>query len=266
MKKSLLTLVFAATTAAISFSQLVVPGPIAFDNVSGGSLTPIFQGSAGAYEAEPGILVPRITGSLTSVDIDAILTATVNGTYANDLMVFVSSSEDLTVAANYLLQVGGFSNFTTNKFPWACGATCDTDVLGTAVGGAVSSFAAMDFTNSTMIIWVGNGYIDANPPTNSGSWTINSISFGGVTAFADVEENTLTSKVYPNPASDDLTIELNTNATSVSIIGMDGKVISTESVNANSVTVNVSALVAGVYVYEIVAENGEVVRNTFVKK
>ena len=59
---------------------------------------------------------------------------------------------------------------------------------------------------------------------------------------------------------------VNTNATSVSIMGMDGKVISSESVNSNSIAVNVSDLVAGVYFYEVVAENGTVVRNTFVKK
>jgi hypothetical protein len=87
-----------------------------------------------------------------------------------------------------------------------------------------------------------------------------------ITNIASVVENTISTSVYPNPTSDVLNIELSENATSVSIIGLDGKVISTESVNANTVTVNVSALVAGVYIYQIVAENGEVVRNTFVKK
>jgi len=81
-----------------------------------------------------------------------------------------------------------------------------------------------------------------------------------------ISENTITASVYPNPATDVLNIKLNANATSVSVLGMDGKVISTESVNTNTLAVNVADLVAGVYVYEIVAENGEVVRNTFVKK
>lgn len=124
------------------------------------------------------------------------------------------------------------------------------------------------------------GYVFADATTHAGVLTstntfdgfgnydvdVANAIFPNVTLVASLNENAVSAKVYPNPASDDLTIELNTNATSVSIIGMDGKVISTESVNANSVTVNVSALVAGVYVYEIVADNGEVVRNTFVKK
>ena len=47
---------------------------------------------------------------------------------------------------------------------------------------------------------------------------------------------------------------------------MDGKVISTEVINANTAAVNVSNLVSGVYFYEIATENGSLVRNTFVKK
>jgi hypothetical protein len=81
-----------------------------------------------------------------------------------------------------------------------------------------------------------------------------------------INENTMTASVYPNPASDVLNIQLTENATSVSIIGMDGKVISTELINANTAAVNVSNLVSGVYFYEIATENGSLVRNTFVKK
>lgn len=84
---------------------------------------------------------------------------------------------------------------------------------------------------------------------------------------AGVDENSsLSVSAFPNPASEVLNIKLNTNATSVSVIGMDGKVVSTEFTNAKTVSVNVSNLVAGVYFYEIVSENGEVVRNSFVKK
>jgi hypothetical protein len=87
-----------------------------------------------------------------------------------------------------------------------------------------------------------------------------------ITNVASIVENTITTSAYPNPTNDVLNIKLSANATSVSIIGLDGKVISSEVINANTAQVNVSNLVAGVYIYEIVAENGEVVRNTFVKK
>jgi hypothetical protein len=79
-------------------------------------------------------------------------------------------------------------------------------------------------------------------------------------------ENEIVSSVYPNPASDVLNIKFKANATSVSIISMDGKVVSTQKVSSNTVTVDLSNVLAGAYIYEIVAENGTVIRNTFVKK
>jgi hypothetical protein len=87
-----------------------------------------------------------------------------------------------------------------------------------------------------------------------------------ITNVAGVEENSMEVSVYPNPATDVLNIQLAENVSSVSVLGMDGKVISTQVVNANTATVNVSNLVSGVYFYEVVAENGTIVRNTFVKK
>jgi hypothetical protein len=87
-----------------------------------------------------------------------------------------------------------------------------------------------------------------------------------ITNVAGIEENSMEVSVYPNPATDVLNIQLTENASSVSILGMDGKVVSTQVVNANTATVNVSNLVSGVYFYEVVAENGTIVRNTFVKK
>ena len=87
-----------------------------------------------------------------------------------------------------------------------------------------------------------------------------------ITNVAGIEENSIEVSVYPNPATDVLNIQLTENAKSVSILGMDGKVISTQVVNANTAAVNISNLVSGVYFYEVVAENGTVVRNTFVKK
>lgn len=95
---------------------------------------------------------------------------------------------------------------------------------------------------------------------------LDDVVVSGTTSGAGINENTISATVYPNPASDVLNIKLTENATSVSILGMDGKIISTESVNSNVVVVNVSNLVSGVYFYEVVAENGTVIRNTFVKK
>ena len=87
------------------------------------------------------------------------------------------------------------------------------------------------------------------------------------TAFVSTEEKSLeVLSAYPNPTTDVLNITLNENATSVSILGLDGKLISTDIVNSNIVTLNVADLAAGVYFYEVVTAEGDKVRNKFIKK
>lgn len=108
------------------------------------------------------------------------------------------------------------------------------------------------------------GFFDLQTPTEGSTLWLDAFQLGGVSGV--LENQPILSKVYPNPATDVLNIQLNTNASSVSILGLDGKVISTEKVNSNEVSVNVANLVSGMYVYEVTSTNGEVVRNSFLKK
>lgn len=263
MKKTLLSLVLGVVTSVSAIAQITVPGPIAFDNIPGGSVTPVFQGSAGTAEISAGVLIPQITGSLNSVTMDAILTASVDDTYANDLMILVTSSDDLTQQANYLLQIGGFGNFVPgNKFNWGCEPACDVATPGTAVAGTVNAFTAMDFTNSTMIIWVANGYVNANPATNEGSWTINSMTFGGVSLVTNgINENVISASVYPNPANDVLNIDIAEEIATVSVLSLDGKVVATST----TASVNVADLNAGMYIYQVTTANGSIATGNFAK-
>lgn len=73
-------------------------------------------------------------------------------------------------------------------------------------------------------------------------------------------------KVYPNPTNAILNIETNAAANSVSIISMDGKVVSTTAMSGLTGSVDVSNLTEGVYFYEVAIADGSVIRNTFVKK
>ena len=75
----------------------------------------------------------------------------------------------------------------------------------------------------------------------------------------------MSTSVYPNPATDVLNITMNAEIETVSIIGMDGKTISTQDVNGMSTVVEVANLNAGVYMYQIVGVDGSIVRESFVK-
>lgn len=84
--------------------------------------------------------------------------------------------------------------------------------------------------------------------------------------FASVEESNLEVSIFPNPTVDVLNFTLNANAETVSIYSLDGKLISTENVNASNGTIEVSNLNAGTYFYEFTTSEGDITRNTFVKK
>lgn len=68
-------------------------------------------------------------------------------------------------------------------------------------------------------------------------------------------------KLYPNPATDILTIEFGTaTVTGVNIINLSGQVISNNSVNNGTVKVDVSNLQSGMYIYQAVDANGSVLK------
>lgn len=84
--------------------------------------------------------------------------------------------------------------------------------------------------------------------------------------YASVEENNLEVSIFPNPTVDVLNFTLNANVETASIFSLDGKLISTENVNASNGTIDVSNLTEGTYLYEFTTSEGVVTRNTFVKK
>jgi hypothetical protein len=78
-------------------------------------------------------------------------------------------------------------------------------------------------------------------------------------------ENEIISSIYPNPANDVLNIELKEIIPTVSILSVDGKIISSQSVNDLSTSVDVQNLSAGLYSYKIETNEGKILINNFYK-
>ena len=87
-------------------------------------------------------------------------------------------------------------------------------------------------------------------------------------SVAGVNEATIANaSVYPNPAADVLNFKLEgVDATSITIFGLDGKILISQSVSGATGSVNVAELNSGMYIYQIATANGETVKSTFVKK
>ncbi len=258
MKKLLLSAALFASFVSASFAQLNLPTGTT-GNINGGNFVPVVQGMTGTYEVA-GALVPRVSGSFTSATVNASLTATASLTYANDLCIMVTEGPSLNPAETRIIQIGGFSNLATNKLDWPCAPACDTNIIGTLVTGTVN-FAAIDFTNTSYVLWLGNGYTAAG---TSGTWNITQLTLGGT--LVSIEESLaagFSAVAYPNPASDVLNITVEGDeVVSVAVIAMDGKVVS----NNNGSNALVADLTAGMYIYEARTASGAVIRNTFVKK
>lgn len=90
------------------------------------------------------------------------------------------------------------------------------------------------------------------------------VNFTSSNGLAENELNI--ASVYPNPAVDVLNFNLNGDATSIAILSLDGKVISSQEVTGTFAKVNVSNLTSGIYMYQVATTNGVVATNKFVKK
>lgn len=90
------------------------------------------------------------------------------------------------------------------------------------------------------------------------------VNFTGSNGLA--ENSVEVASVYPNPAIDVLNFNLNGDATSIAILTLDGKVISSQEVSDTFAKVNVSSLTSGIYMYQVTTTSGVVTTNKFVKK
>jgi hypothetical protein len=228
-----------------SITSLLLWAPVKSDVGTGGSFRAvIWANNAGTPGAELG----SVTIPLSQVD-----------TTAAGLNV-AEAAVGYNVAANFASAIAIPANgefWAGVVLPTTAG---DTLALVTNTDG---DFA--DATTHTGEFWSDNTFHTFGDAQNWGS-LIAIAAFPVVNFQVGLTENEIVASVYPNPASDVLNINLKANATSVSIISMDGKVVSTQNVTSNTVAVDLSTVLAGAYIYEIVAENGVVIRNTFVKK
>ncbi|MFI5196461.1 MAG: T9SS type A sorting domain-containing protein [Chitinophagales bacterium] len=101
-------------------------------------------------------------------------------------------------------------------------------------------------------------YFDLNPPVVTNT-TLNTIAAPNkINAIA----KGLKIKVYPNPATTEITIEASEQVTAIAISNLVGQTIYTQTCNAKNIEVNIANLPSGIYFVKV---NGTVVRK-FVKE
>jgi hypothetical protein len=86
-------------------------------------------------------------------------------------------------------------------------------------------------------------------------------------ALVGIHTNTLeVISAYPNPAHDVLNIKANQKLESVSLFSLDGKLIISENINTDNVTLDVRNVPTGIYFYEIKTSTGESIKEKIIVK
>ena len=79
----------------------------------------------------------------------------------------------------------------------------------------------------------------------------------GIPASVSAVNNAINVSIYPNPATDDLTVKMSNNAyNSFTITNTTGQVIMQQSLTTSQTTINVKALPAGMYYVTLKGDNG----------
>ncbi len=114
-----------------------------------------------------------LTGTLTAVSVNAVLNASTNFTYADDLCVYI---DDLPLSTGGQLQVGGFSNLSAaERLFWANGGS---NVPGTTVIDTQTLANPLNMGSlPNAAVWLGNGYgASGTSGTFTGSVTLRGVS------------------------------------------------------------------------------------------
>jgi hypothetical protein len=180
--------------------------------------------------------------ALTAIDTAAAsMMALGDGNIYNNVITFttpVAIPANGKFWAGFILPTGANAFATAISTPFADGATHTGEIQGSG-----TFFTFDDGTNAT---WQLDAAITVYP--------IVDFTLG-------LNENVISSSVYPNPANAELNIKTTEDITSVVVTTTDGKTVATGTTS----NINVAALNAGMYIYQVTTVSGKVGTGNFVK-
>ena len=208
---------------------------------TGNIVVAIWADNAGA---PGGVATPlgSVIVPLSSIDTSAAAYSLTDGTrFYNHVAAF---SSPVTIPAN-------------GKF-WA------GVVLPTGAGNGVALFTNNANSNPFAgAAYSGEIWSDATFHTMASAWGVPlAFSIYPIVNFTNsVDENVVSTSVYPNPANTELNIKTTEEIASVVITTTDGKTVA----KGNTSNINVSELNAGMYIYQVTTVSGKIGTGNFVK-
>ncbi len=143
--------------------------------------------------------------------------------------------------SNHAAQAGETSALLLTHLPTTTGSWVSIDVPLTSFGGAQSREALYQFliTSNLGSVYVDNIYLHKNTILSNDSFNVTKV------------------KLYPNPTSNILNIEVAANVQNVVIYNVLGQEVMNKQTNGTSVSLDVSGLNAGIYVVKTTIDGNE---------
>lgn len=171
---------------------------------------------------------------------------------------------DLTPDGNFLVSSGGYSTVDNTFKCFILVLDAANGDFQTNMGNNGFLFESTNYQHIQQAHYITNGSSDINEHRIVFNGLTNSLTFGATESVVgrlrwssspvgieEVEQTSL--KIYPNPASTILNIELN-EATQIRIVNVLGEMVATQKLNTGNNSLDVSNLVSGVYFLH--TENG----------
>jgi len=204
------------------------------------------------------------TGSLT-VKVYNYSSATITGTEIGSVTVPLSAID--TTVAGYSTAEGMPYNVTAT---FASPLTIPNDIVVMIILPTGNNAIVMpsnttgDFAfaeTHTFEVWSDNTIHNFHEAWQGNVDVAMPIFLAGDLTLGIDENDMVEAAAYPNPATDVLNIKAGEAVASVTVLTLDGKVVSTTEASS----VNIAGLTAGIYMYEVTTVTGKVARGNFAK-
>jgi PKD repeat protein len=218
--------------------------------------------NATVCESTPTTLIatPSVTGGTYSwstgattqqITVTPSVTTTYSLTYTAAGCTPVTAAGIVTVNPNPMVSLGGDTTLCAADFPYTLLAT---------VTGTNNQFTWSTGDQSQSITIATGGSYTVNVTNSSGCSASDAIQITSDPCASLEQISDWNVKVYPNPGSEVVTIESNEIFEQIYLYDSNGKLVYSNSVSANSMTIDVSKLVTGVYEMKLMNSNSIVWR------
>jgi PKD repeat protein len=206
------------------------------------------------------IATPSVTGGTYSwstgattqqITVTPSVTTTYSLTYTAAGCTPVTAAGIVTVNPNPTVSLGSDTTLCAADFPYTLLAT---------VTGTNNQFTWSTGDQSQSITIATGGTYSVNVTNSSGCSASDAIQITSDPCASLEQISDWNVKVYPNPGSEVVTIESNEIFEQIYLYDSNGKLVYSNSVSANSMTIDVSKLVTGVYEMKLMNSNSIVWR------